>query len=327
MSFTIDLKEKTNAIAKILVIGVGDAGCNVVNRMIEDNVQGVEYVGINTNVMNLANCKAPKTIAIGERVTNGVGAGGDSSVGEKAANENIETIEECLKNADMVFISAGMGGGTGTGAAPVVAEVAKKLGILTVGLVSKPFSFEGNIRKKKADEGIKRMKQSVDSIIILNNDSIFKVAEEDIDAKEAVRKTDEILKKSLAGITEIINRPADLNLDFADLKRVLTNKGEIYIGTGSASGDNKGMEACNKAMNNPLIETSIQKASNIIYFISGKIKTKDFQGVGKKLSEKYGNQANMYFGFDNPENCEDTCNLIVIVTGTKDESKFMVRTK
>lgn len=318
MELNIEFKQSNKPLVRILVIGVGDAGCNAVNRMIDDNVSGIEYVGINTNIMNLANCKATKTIAIGERIANGVGSGGDPTVGESAAGESAESIEECIKGSDMIFISAGMGGGTGTGAAPVVASIAKKLGILTVAIVSKPFSFEGTIRMRKAEEGIKKLKQAADSIIILNNDNIFKIAEEDIDAKAAVRKTDEILVKSLAGIAEIINRRADLNLDFADLKNVLSDKGEIYIGTGEASGENKGTQACIMAMNNPLIETSVHNASNLLYFLTGKIKMKDFSAVGKKLTEKYGSRARTYYGFDDSGNGEDSCKLIVIVTGSKE---------
>ncbi len=314
MAINIDVKDRINAIARILVIGVGDAGCNVVNRMIDENVQGVEYIGINTNVMNLANCKAPRTIAIGERITNGLGAGGDPVIGENAAKESLDTIEKTINGADMIFISAGMGGGTGTGAAPVVAQIAKDLGILTVGIATKPFFFEGGVRLKRADEGIKNLKKVVDSIIVINNDNIFKIAEEDMDAKEAVRKADEVLEKSLAGITDIINRPADLNIDFADLKKAMTNKGEIFIGIGKGNGDNKGIEAFEMAINNPLIETSFRRASNIIYFIRGKLKIKDFSGVGKKLVDKYGSQANVYGGFDDSNYNEETCNLIVIVT-------------
>ena len=313
---SIEIKpNEFNVVARIIVVGVGGAGNNAINRMIDDNVQGVEFIGINTDKQDLACCKAPKLIGIGERLTKGLGAGGDPTIGEGAAKESVDELEAALTGADMVFVTCGMGGGTGTGAAPIVAQIAKDLGILTVGIVTKPFSFEGNVRERYAEEGIAKLRESVDSIIIIKNDNIFKVADDDMDAKMAMKKADEILEHSLSGITDIINRQGDFNLDFADLKKAMTNKGDIYIGIGQASGDNKGIDACNLAIENQILETDIVGASDVVYYVQGKVKFKDFTGVGKRLLEKCGSQANVFGGFLSEDNGSDSCTVTVIATG------------
>ena len=321
---SIEIKpNEMNVVARIIVVGVGGAGNNAINRMIDDNVQGIEFIGINTDKQDLACCKAPKLIGIGERLTKGLGAGGDPAIGEGAAKESVDELEAALTGADMVFVTCGMGGGTGTGAAPIVAQIAKELGILTVGVVTRPFSFEGQVREKYANEGIAKLREVVDSIIVIKNDNIFKVADDDMDAKMAMKKADEILEHSLTGITDIINRQGDLNLDFADIKRAMTNKGDIYIGIGQASGDNKGVDACNEAIENQLLEIDIVGASDIVYYVQGKVKLKDFTGVGKRLLEKCGSQANVYGGFLSEDNGSDTCSVTVIATGlTAEESMF-----
>ena len=317
---SIEIKpNEFNVVARIIVVGVGGAGNNAINRMIDDNVQGVEFIGINTDKQDLACCKAPKLIGIGERLTKGLGAGGDPTIGEGAAKESVDELEAALTGADMVFVTCGMGGGTGTGAAPIVAQIAKELGILTVGIVTKPFSFEGAVRERYAEEGIAKLRECVDSIIIIKNDNIFKVADDDMDAKMAMKKADEILEHSLSGITDIINRQGDFNLDFADLKKAMTDKGDIYIGIGQASGDNKGIDACNMAIENQILETDIVGASDVVYYVQGKVKFKDFTGVGKRLLEKCGSQANVFGGFLSEDNGQDSCTVTVIATGLHSE--------
>ena len=317
---SIEIKpNEFNVVARIIVVGVGGAGNNAINRMIDDNVQGVEFIGINTDKQDLACCKAPKLIGIGERLTKGLGAGGDPTIGEGAAKESVDELEAALTGADMVFVTCGMGGGTGTGAAPIVAQIAKELGILTVGIVTKPFSFEGAVRERYAEEGIAKLRECVDSIIIIKNDNIFKVADDDMDAKMAMKKADEILEHSLSGITDIINRQGDFNLDFADLKKAMTDKGDIYIGIGQASVDNKGIDSCNMAIENQILETDIVGASDVVYYVQGKVKFKDFTGVGKRLLEKCGSQANVFGGFLSEDNGQDSCTVTVIATGLHSE--------
>ena len=323
---SIEIKpNEMNVVARIIVVGVGGAGNNAINRMIDDNVQGVEFIGINTDKQDLACCKAPKLIGIGERLTKGLGAGGDPTIGEGAAKESVDELEAALTGADMVFVTCGMGGGTGTGAAPIVAQIAKELGILTVGIVTKPFSFEGSVRERYANEGIAKLREVVDSIIIIKNDNIFKVADDDMDAKMAMKKADEILEHSLSGITDIINRQGDFNLDFADIKKAMTNKGDIYIGIGAASGDNKGIDACNMAIENQILETDIVGASDVVYYVQGKVKFKDFTGVGKRLLEKCGSQANVFGGFLSEDNGSDSCTVTVIATGLQPEDTPIIR--
>lgn len=319
----IELKSnEMNAVARIIVVGVGGAGNNAINRMIDDNIQGVEFIGINTDKQDLACCKAPKLIGIGERLTKGLGAGGDPAIGEGAAKESVDELEAAITGADMVFVTCGMGGGTGTGAAPIVAQISKELGILTVGIVTKPFSFEGNVRARHAEDGIAKLREVVDAIVVIKNDNIFKVVDDDIDANEAMKKADEVLENSLSGITNIINRQGDLNLDFADIKKAMTDKGDIYIGIGQASGDNKGVVACNAAIDNQLLETDIVGASDVVYYVQGKVKIKDFRGVGDLLNEKCGDQANVYGGFLTEDNENDSCTVTIIATGLHKEETF-----
>lgn len=316
------LEIKTNnaeAGAKILVICVGGAGNNAVNRMIEEAIGGVDFIGVNTDKQALQLCKAPKLLQIGEKLTKGLGAGAKPEIGERAAEESYDELTAAIQAYNMVFVTCGMGGGTGTGAAPIVAQIAKELGILTVGIVTKPFSFEGAVRERYAEEGIAKLRECVDSIIIIKNDNIFKVADDDMDAKMAMKKADEILEHSLSGITDIINRQGDFNLDFADLKKAMTDKGDIYIGIGQASGDNKGIDACNMAIENQILETDIVGASDVVYYVQGKVKFKDFTGVGKRLLEKCGSQANVFGGFLSEDNGQDSCTVTVIATGLHSE--------
>ena len=242
--------------AKIIVIGVGGAGNNAVNRMVEESIGGVEFVGINTDKQALTLCKAPTILQIGEKLTKGLGAGAKPEVGEKAAEESIEELKQIMEGADMVFVTCGMGGGTGTGAAPVVAGVAKEMGILTVGVVTKPFKFEARTRMSNALMGIEKLEENVDTLIVIPNDKLLEIVDRRTTMPEALKKADEVLQQAVQGITDLINLPALINLDFADVQTVMTDKGIAHIGIGEAKGDDKALEAVQQAVSSPLLETT-----------------------------------------------------------------------
>ena len=237
------IENESNLSAKIIVIGVGGAGNNAVNRMIDESISGVEFIGINTDSQALQLCKAPTAIQIGEKLTKGLGAGAQPEIGEKAAEENVEELTQAIKGADMVFVTCGMGGGTGTGAAPVVAKIAKQMGILTVGVVTKPFRFEARTRMTNAEAGIEKLKESVDTLIVIPNDKLLEIVDRRTTMPEALKKADEVLQQAVQGITDLINVPGLINLDFADVKTVMVDKGVAHIGIGSATGDDKAIEA------------------------------------------------------------------------------------
>ena len=261
--------------AKIIVIGVGGAGNNAVNRMVEEAIGGVEFVGVNTDKQALTLCKAPTVLQIGEKITKGLGAGAQPEVGQKAAEESIEEVKKIIEGADMVFVTCGMGGGTGTGAAPVIAGAAKEMGILTVGVVTKPFRFEAKTRMNNALAGIENLKKAVDTLIVIPNDKLLEIVDRRTTMPEALRKADEVLQQAVQGITDLINLPALINLDFADVQTVMTDKGIAHIGIGEARGDDKAMEAVQQAVSSPLLETTIKGATHVIINISGDISLMD----------------------------------------------------
>ena len=245
---------ESDASAKIIVVGVGGAGNNAVNRMIEENIQGVNFVCVNTDKQHLKTCKAPQCIQIGEKLTKGLGAGAQPEVGEKAAEENREELTEIIQGNDMVFVTCGMGGGTGTGAAPVVAQIAKSLGILTVGIVTKPFKFEAKQRMNNAISGIERLKENVDTLIVIPNDKLLEIVDRRTTMPDALRKADEVLQQGVQGITDLINVPGLINLDFADVQTVMKDKGIAHIGIGFGTGDEKCTDAVKQAITSPLLE-------------------------------------------------------------------------
>ncbi|MBQ4564022.1 MAG: cell division protein FtsZ, partial [Lachnospiraceae bacterium] len=263
--------DEPQSAAKIIVIGVGGAGNNAVNRMIDENIQGVEFIGVNTDKQALRLCKAPTVLQIGEKLTKGLGAGAKPEVGEKAAEESSEELRAALKNADMVFVTCGMGGGTGTGAAPVVASMAKEMGILTVGVVTKPFRFEAKTRMENALNGIERLKEAVDTLIVIPNDRLLEIVDRRTSMPDALKKADEVLQQAVQGITDLINVPGLINLDFADVQTVMKDKGIAHIGIGEAKGDDKALEAVQQAVASPLLETTISGASHVIINITGDI--------------------------------------------------------
>ena len=263
--------ENSEFAAKIIVVGVGGGGNNAVNRMIDEGIVGVEFIAINTDRQHLSNCKANNTLQIGEKLTKGLGAGANPEVGKAAAEENKEEITNMIKGADMLFVTCGMGGGTGTGAAPVVAKIAKDMGILTVGIVTKPFRFEAKARMANALQGIERLKESVDTLIVIPNDKLLEIVDRRTTMPEALKKADEVLQQSVQGITDLINVPGLINLDFADVQTVMTDKGIAHIGIGKAKGDDKAIEAVKQAVASPLLETTIEGATHVIINISGDI--------------------------------------------------------
>ena len=261
---------EADASAKIIVIGVGGAGNNAVNRMIDENIGGVEFIGINTDKQALQLCKAPTLIQIGEKLTKGLGAGAQPEVGQKAAEESAEELSAAVKGADMVFVTCGMGGGTGTGAAPVVAKIAKEQGILTVGVVTKPFKFEAKQRMLNATGGIERLKESVDTLIVIPNDKLLEIVDRRTTMPDALKKADEVLQQAVQGITDLINLPALINLDFADVKSIMSDAGYAHMGVGVATGKDKAEVAANAAITSKLIETSMNGSKGVIINITGR---------------------------------------------------------
>ncbi|MDO4519284.1 MAG: cell division protein FtsZ [Eubacteriales bacterium] len=307
--------------AKIIVIGVGGAGNNAVNRMVEEAIGGVEFVGVNTDKQALTLCKAPTVLQIGEKITKGLGAGAQPEVGAKAAEESIEDVKELIKDADMVFVTCGMGGGTGTGAAPVIAAAAKEMGILTVGVVTKPFRFEAKTRMNNALSGIEKLKNAVDTLIVIPNDKLLEVVDRRTTMPEALRKADEVLQQAVQGITDLINLPALINLDFADVQTVMTDKGIAHIGIGEARGDDKAMEAVQQAVSSPLLETTIKGATHVIINISGDISLMDANDAASYVQELTGEDANIIFGAMYDDTVADYARITVIATGITDNTQ------
>ena len=312
------LEIKTNdaeSAAKIIVVGVGGAGNNAVNRMIDENIDGVDFIGINTDKQALQLCKAPRLLQIGEKLTKGLGAGAKPEVGEKAAEENIEEITESLKGADMVFVTCGMGGGTGTGAAPVIAGISKEMGILTVGVVTKPFRFEAKARMINAIGGIERLKENVDTLIVIPNDKLLEIVDRRTTMPDALKKADEVLQQAVQGITDLINLPAIINLDFADVQTVMKDKGIAHIGIGSGKGDDKAADAVKMAVESPLLGTTISGASHVIINVSGDITLADAADAADYVQSLAGDEVNIIFGAMYDENATDSCAITVIATG------------
>ena len=312
------LEIKTNeseAAARIIVVGVGGGGNNAVNRMIDEQIAGVEFIAVNTDKQALQLCKAPTLMQIGEKLTKGLGAGAQPEVGEKAAEESAEEISAALKGADMVFVTCGMGGGTGTGAAPVVARIAKEQGALTVAVVTKPFRFESRTRMANALAGIDKLKENVDTMIVIPNDKLLEVVDRRTTMPEALKKADEVLQQGIQGITDLINVPSLINLDFADIQTVMKDKGIAHIGIGEGRGDDKALEAEKQAVASPLLETTIQGASHVIINISGDITLMDASDAADYVQELAGENANIIFGAMYDDTRSDEATITVIATG------------
>ena len=301
--------------AKILVVGVGGAGNNAVNRMIDENISGVDFLGVNTDRQALQLCKAPKLLQIGEKLTKGLGAGAKPEIGEKAAEESYDELTNELQSYNMVFVTCGMGGGTGTGAAPVVAKIAKDMGILTVGVVTKPFRFEARARMTNALSGIDKLKGNVDTLIVIPNDKLLEIVDRRTTMPEALKKADEVLQQAVQGITDLINVPAVINLDFADVQTVMRDKGVAHIGIGFGKGDDKASEAIKMAVESPLLETTIKGATDVIINVSGDISMYDADDAANYVQQITGEDVNIIFGAMYDDSQPDVCKITVIATG------------
>lgn len=312
---------ESDSSAKIVVIGVGGGGNNAVNRMIEEGIMGVDFVCINTDKQHLLNCKAPICLQIGEKLTKGLGAGASPEVGEAAAEENKDEISDMIRGADMVFVTCGMGGGTGTGAAPVVARLAKDMGILTVGIVTKPFTFEARTRMNNAISGIEKLKENVDTLIVIPNDKLLEIVDRRTSMPDALRKADEVLQQGVQGITDLINVPGLINLDFADVQTVMKDKGVAHIGIGMGSGDDKCVDAVKQAISSPLLETTIEGASHVIVNISGDVALMEAHEAVSYIEELTGENSNIIFGAMMDENVTDQVKITVIATGLDEDNK------
>jgi cell division protein FtsZ len=320
--FDLKGKGKSNTAASIKVIGVGGAGNNAVNRMIDDDATGIDFIAANTDKQVLYNSKAPHKLVLGEQITKGLGAGANPEIGEKAAIESEEDIKKLIKGADLVFVASGMGGGTGTGAAPVIAEIARKEGALVIGIATTPFKFEGKIRMKNATTGLMKFYNSVDSIIIVSNDRLL-MELGSIPVKDSFKYSDAVLKQAVRTITDLIAMPALINLDFADVKTVMKDQGPALIGIGNAKGENKAVEAAINAINSPILEASIDGAKNAIVNITG---GKDFtlddaNTVIDTIQDAANADTNIIFGVSTNDDLGDELIVSVIATGLKGTSR------
>ena len=304
--------------ARMKVIGVGGGGGNAINRMIFSGLQGVEFVALNTDCQALNKCSAATKIQIGNRVTKGLGSGGDPDIGRRSAEESRDAIEEIVQGADMVFVTAGMGGGTGTGAGPVVAEVAKKAGALTVAVVTKPFVFEGRKRIRQAEEGIAEIRRQADTVIAIPNQRLLQVVAKDMPLLDAFGVADEILLKATRGISDLITRPGEINLDFADVRAIMSEKGDAIMGTGSATGDNRAREAAQRALRSPLLDdVSIAGARGLLINVTGNplMTLAEVCDAANTICEASGSDANVIFGTAIDETLSDEIRVTVIATG------------
>ena len=303
--------------AQIRVIGVGGGGSNAVNRMIQANMMGIEFIAINTDAQALLLTDAPHTIRIGDKLTRGLGAGGNPSVGAKAAEENAEELFEVLKGSDMVFITAGMGGGTGTGASPVVAQIAREVGALTVGVVTKPFAFEGNKRRNAAEEGIANLKQHVDTLITVPNDRLLQVADKKMPLSEAFRLADDVLRQGIQGISDLITVPGLINLDFADVKTIMSSAGSALMAIGEANGDSRAVDAAHIAIASPLLDIDISGARGVLFNITGGMDLTlwEVNEAADVISRAAHPEANIIFGAVQDPNFDGKVKVTVIATG------------
>ena len=302
---------------KIMVIGVGGAGNNALNRMVDVGIRGVELMAVNTDLKDLRSCKAPNYVQIGQKLTKGLGAGADPERGEKAAEETIDEIKSRIEGYDMVFITCGMGGGTGTGAAPVIARAAKEMGILTTAIVTKPFSFESRGRMKKAEMGIAKLADSVDTYTVIPNDKL-RALDPKLPFEESFKKADEVLQQSVQGITDLITGEALMNVDFADVRTTMHDKGVAHIGMGSGKGEGRAMDAVRNAVENPLLDTKIDGAQNLIYNITGNVTNEDVYSISDFLNGLIDDEAEVIFGTDNSGAEDDKISVTVIATGLRE---------
>ncbi|WP_010688740.1 cell division protein FtsZ [Ligilactobacillus animalis] len=328
MEFSLDADQMEHG-ATIKVIGVGGAGGNAVNRMIADDVKGVEFIVANTDVQALKNSNAETKIQLGPKLTRGLGAGANPEIGSKAAQESEEALAEALSGADMIFVTAGMGGGTGTGAAPIIAKIAKEQGALTVGVVTRPFSFEGPKRARFAAEGVAKMKEHVDTLVIIANNRLLEIVDKKTPMLQAFQEADNVLRQGVQGISDLITSPGYVNLDFADVKTVMQNQGSALMGIGSANGENRTEEATKKAISSPLLEVSIDGAEQVLLNITGgpDLSLFEAQAASDIVSQAATSDVNIIFGTSINESLEDNVVVTVIATGIDKKKKKVAHLK
>ena len=310
-------KNITDGLPPIKVVGVGGAGCNALNRMIEARVSGVEFVGINTDSQALMHCDAESRLRIGERLTRGLGVGGDPQQGQRAAEESRDEIVQSVKGADMVFITAGMGGGTGTGAAPIVAEVAKETGALTVAVVTRPFAFEGSRRRMQAEDGISQLRERVDTLIVIPNDRLLAICDQKTTVTEAFRLADEILRQGIQGISEIVTVAGDINVDFADVRRIMRDAGPALMAIGRGSGDNRAVEAARSAISSPLLDVNIHGARGVLFNFtsSSNLGLHELNMAAQVIAEVVDPDAEIIFGTATDPDMGDDVKITLIAVG------------
>lgn len=319
MTFSFDTAAAQGAVIK--VIGVGGGGGNAINRMVDEGVAGVEFIAANTDVQALSSTKAETVIQLGPKLTRGLGAGGRPEVGRKAAEESEEALTEAISGADMVFITAGMGGGSGTGAAPVIARIAKDLGALTVGVVTRPFGFEGSKRGQYAVEGINELREHVDTLLIISNNNLLEIVDKKTPLLEALSEADNVLRQGVQGITDLITNPGLINLDFADVKTVMANKGNALMGIGIGSGEERVVEAARKAIYSPLLETTIDGAEDVIINVTGGLDLTliEAEEASEIVNQAAGKGVNIWLGTSIDESMKDEIRVTVVATGVRQE--------
>jgi len=318
-----DINNTRDTIVKIKVLGAGGGGTNAVNRMIYDEVQNVDFIVVDTNAVSVSKSLAKNIIQIGENEAQGIGAGANPEVGEKSAQENLEEIRSYLINTDLLFLTAGMGGGTGTGALPVIAQMAKDMGILTIGIVTKPFKFEGRTRAQNAEQGIKKLKECVNSLIVVDNDKLLKLSKEEITMLNAFKQADNVLQQGIVGITNMLTTVGEINIDFADIRTILGERGQAYLGIGSASGEDAVSLATHKAIENPLTTVNINGAKGVIFNVQGSrdLSLAEVNSSVSIINDIVDDEANIIFGTVINEELGNNVIVTVIATGVNDENK------
>ncbi|HVP04806.1 MAG TPA: cell division protein FtsZ [Dehalococcoidia bacterium] len=317
-------KVDMDGLPPIKVVGVGGGGCNAINRMVEARIGGVDFVGVNTDAQALGNCAANETVRIGERVTKGLGAGSDPEKGRAAAEESREEIKDLLTDAEMVFITAGMGGGTGTGAAPVVAGIAKDLGALTIAVVTRPFAFEGAKRRDQADAGIDKLRSEVDTLIVIPNDRLLAICDQKTTVDESFKMADDVLRQGIQGISELITVPGDINLDFADVRRIMADAGPALMAIGTAHGDNRAVEAAQSAITSPLLDVNIHGATGVLFNIAsgGSMALHELNMAAQVVAEVVDPTAEIIFGTSTDPTLGEEVKITLIAVGFQPQAKW-----
>jgi cell division protein FtsZ len=311
----------------IKVVGVGGGGSNAVNRMISSRLPGVQYVAVNTDLQALGSCNAEVTVRIGDRLTRGLGAGSDPLRGQRSAEESRDTLTDALRDAEMVFVTACLGGGTGTGAAPVVAEVARELGALTIGVVTKPFAFEGAKRRQQAEEGVRDLQEKVDTLIVIPNDRLLQISEADLTIQEAFEAADDVLRQGIQGISELITVPGMVNLDFADVRKIMTDAGPALMAIGSGRGETRATDAARAAIASPLLEVDITGATGVLFNVAGpaNLKLRELDQAARVIAEVVDPDAEIIFGTSTDGELSDEVRITVIATGFSNARPLQMR--